>query len=152
MPLDWFGLNFNSVFFTKVFWNYATHIVRVCVSPLGPINPQLHVSKSSLPVKLGSRAMASLYEILCHHSLTNTDLMNYFLISVLDFLHIYLTISHKNVVIMNKSDELTLQFLQFVPMIRPTFLNFFNITSIFNYTSDFYHKDGLRTVKKDAEG
>ena len=73
VPPEWFGLNFNSAPLTKVYWNYATYIVRVCVSPFGPINPQLHVSKSNLQVKFGSIAMANLYELLCHHSITNND-------------------------------------------------------------------------------
>ena len=29
---DWHGLNYVSALLTKVYWNYATHIVRVCVS------------------------------------------------------------------------------------------------------------------------
>ena len=70
---EWFDSSFNSVLLSKVYRNYATHIVRVCVFLLGPINPQVHLSKSNLQVKFGSRALASLYELLCHHSLTNTD-------------------------------------------------------------------------------
>ena len=73
VPSEWSGLNFNSALFTKVYWNYATHIVRVCVATPYPINPQLHCSKCNLQVRFGSRAMSSLYELLCHHSLTNND-------------------------------------------------------------------------------
>ena len=73
VPLEWFGLSFNSAPLTKVYWNYASHNVRVCVAPLYPINPHLHWSKSNLQVKFCSRAMASLYELLCHHCSTNND-------------------------------------------------------------------------------
>ena len=73
LPPEWFGLFFNSALLTKVHWRYATHIVRVCVSPLFPINPQLHCSKSNLQVKFCSRAMGTLHDLQCHHSLTNND-------------------------------------------------------------------------------
>ena len=74
VPVEWFGLNFNSALLTKVYWNYTTHIVRVCIAPLFPISPLLHVSnKSNIPIKFGSRAMISLYEFLCHHSVTKTN-------------------------------------------------------------------------------
>ena len=73
VPSVGFGLKFHSALLTKVYGNYATHIVRVCFSPLYPINPQLHCSKTNLRAKFGSRAMASLYEPLCHLSLTNKN-------------------------------------------------------------------------------
>ena len=79
VPPERFGWNFNSALLSKVYRNYATHIIRVCVSPLGPINPQLHVSKMLVPkkcnlqVKFGSKAMANLYDLLCYLSLTSTD-------------------------------------------------------------------------------
>ena len=50
------------------------HIVRVCVSSKVPFNPNLPVTKKSyLQVKFGSKAMASLYDILCYHFFTSTD-------------------------------------------------------------------------------
>ena len=73
VPREWSGLSVNSVLLSKVYWNYATHIARVCVSPPGRISPQMHVSKRNLQAKFGSRALASLYHFLCHHSLTNKD-------------------------------------------------------------------------------
>ena len=74
VPPEWYGLNFNSALLTKVYWNYATHIVRVCVSYKSPINPNLpFTKKSNLQVKFGSKAMASWYDLLCYHSLTSTD-------------------------------------------------------------------------------
>ena len=73
---EWFGLNFNSALLTKVYWNYATHIVRACVSSRSAINDNLpFTKKGNLQIKFGSRAMASLYELLCHHSVTNNDLL-----------------------------------------------------------------------------
>ena len=74
VPPEWFGLNFNTALLTKVFWNYTTHLFRVCLSSKTPINPNLpFAKKSNLQVKFGSKAMASLYDLFCHHSLTNTD-------------------------------------------------------------------------------
>ena len=71
---EWYGLNFATALLTKVYWNYATHIVRVCLSHKKPINPALpFTNKSNLQVHFGSKAMASLYDLLCYHSLTCTD-------------------------------------------------------------------------------
>ena len=68
------GLNFDSALLTKVYWNYATHNCRVCISSISPINPNLYViKKSNIRVHLSSKAMASLYELLCHQSLTCSD-------------------------------------------------------------------------------
>ena len=74
VPPEWYGLNFNSALPTKLYWNYATHNVRVCFSSKPPINPDLpFTKKSNLQVKFGSKAMASLYDVFCYHSLTSTD-------------------------------------------------------------------------------
>ena len=74
VPSEWYGLNFDSALLTKVYWNYATHIVRVCVSSKSPINPNFPCTKkSNLQVKFGTKAMASLYDLLCYHSLASTD-------------------------------------------------------------------------------
>ena len=73
VPLEWFSLSFNSTLLTKVYWNYAIHIISVCGSPLDPINLQLNVSKRNLQVHFGSKAKATLYELLCDQSLMNTD-------------------------------------------------------------------------------
>ena len=45
IPSEWQGLNIDSALFTKVYWNYATHIVWLCVSSKSPINPNLYVNK-----------------------------------------------------------------------------------------------------------
>ena len=74
VPTEWFGLNFISALLSESYWNYAIHIVRVCVSPFSAINLQTHFyKKSKNRPGFGSRDMASLYELLCHHSLNNTD-------------------------------------------------------------------------------
>ena len=74
VPSEWHGLNFDTALLTKVYWNYATHIVRVCLSHKTPINPDLpFTKKSNLQVHFGSKAMASLYDLLRYHSLTSTD-------------------------------------------------------------------------------
>ena len=65
---------FFSALLTKVSWNYATHIVRVCVTPILPKTSKLdHTDKSNLQVHFGSKAMASLYDLLCYHALTSKD-------------------------------------------------------------------------------
>ena len=74
VPSEWHGLNFDSALLTKVYWNYATHIVRVCISHKHPINPDLpFTKKSNLQVHFGCKAMASLYDLLCYQSVTSTD-------------------------------------------------------------------------------
>ena len=75
-PSDWHGLNFDAAILTKVYWNYATHFVRVCLTSKSPNNHNLpFTKKSNLQVHFGSKTMASLYDFLCYHSLTCTDLL-----------------------------------------------------------------------------
>ena len=74
VPIEWHTLGFCSAFLNKVYWNYATHIVRVCVTPISLKTSKLDFTdKSNLPVHFGSKAMASLYDLFCYHSLTSTD-------------------------------------------------------------------------------
>ena len=76
VPSEWHGMNFDSALLTKVYWIYATHIVRVCVSSTTPINPNLpFTKKSNLQVHFCSKAIVSLYDLFCYHSLTSTDLL-----------------------------------------------------------------------------
>ena len=71
---EWHTLGFYSALLTKVYWNYATHIVRVSSSPISPKTSELGLTdKCNLQVHFGSKAMASLYELLCHRSLTHSD-------------------------------------------------------------------------------
>ena len=74
VPSEWHGLNFDSALLIKVYWNFATHIIRVCISSKSPINPDLpFTKKSNLQIHFGSKAMASLYDLLCYLSFTSTD-------------------------------------------------------------------------------
>ena len=70
----WPNLTLDTVMLTKVYWSYSTHIVRVCFTPL--IEPTLKQDlkrKSNVQIPFNSPAMASLYELLCYHSLDNLD-------------------------------------------------------------------------------
>ena len=70
VPPEWHGLNFYSALLTRVSWNYATDIIRVCVTAISPTFLKPNVKhKSIIQVCAGSKAMGSLYELLCHHSL-----------------------------------------------------------------------------------
>ena len=74
VPPEWYGLNFDLALLTKVYWNYATHIVCVCVSSKFPIKTNLpFTGKSNLQVKFDSKDMANLYELLSHQSFTTND-------------------------------------------------------------------------------
>ena len=74
VPSERHTLGFYSALLTKFYWINATHIVRVCVTPISPKTSKLDLTdKSSLQVHFGSKAMASLYDLLCYHSLTSTD-------------------------------------------------------------------------------
>ena len=100
VPSEWHTLGFYSALLTKVYWNYATHIVRVCVTPIAPKTSQLYLTdKSNLQVHFGSKAMASLYDLLCYHSLTSTDLLLEVLLSYLPtrfHSHIFDYIAHEH--------------------------------------------------------
>ena len=70
----WPNLTLDTVLLTKVYWSYSTHVVRVCFTPL--IKPTLTRDlkrKSNVQITFNSSAMASLYELLCYHSLENFD-------------------------------------------------------------------------------
>ena len=70
----WPNLTLDTVLLTKVYWSYSTHVVRVCFTPL--IKPTLTQDlkrKSNVQITLNSSAMASLYELLCYHSLEIFD-------------------------------------------------------------------------------
>ena len=68
---EWHTLDFYSALLFKVYWNNATHIVRVCVTPIWPKASKFDLTdKCNLQVHFGSKANASFHERLCHHSLT----------------------------------------------------------------------------------
>ena len=74
LPHAWHGLKVYSALFTKVSWNYATDIVRVCVTAISASTLKLDVNrKCSIQICFNSKAMGSLYELLCHHALSSSD-------------------------------------------------------------------------------
>ena len=136
----WHRLNFDSALLTKIYWNYATHIVRVCVFSTYSINPNLPLtSKSSLQVTFGSRAMASLYEFydIIISRLTILASKNCFPISLVDFLQTSLIIMHMKAPMTNQSDRLTLQSLHSTLTMQLTFLKNFHISSFLYATPTF---------------
>ena len=74
LPPEWHALNIYSALLTKVFWNYATDIVRVSVTaiPSTTFKPDAN-RKSNFQNRFGSKAMGSLYELLCHDSLSSPN-------------------------------------------------------------------------------
>ena len=81
----WPDLALDTVLLTKVYWSLSTCIVRVCFRPL--LKPTLKRDikrKSNLQININSPAMASLYELLCYHSLEDFDpIMDEFLTFIL---------------------------------------------------------------------
>ena len=74
LPPEWHKLNIYSALLTKFYWNYATKTVRVCVTATSPTTFTPDVNrKSNKQIHFGSKAMGSLYELLCHHSLSSVD-------------------------------------------------------------------------------
>ena len=68
------NLTHDAVLLSEVYWSYSTHIVRVCFTPL--LKPTLKRDlkrKSNVQITFNSPAMASLYELLCYHSLEDFD-------------------------------------------------------------------------------
>ena len=129
VPTEWHTLGFYSALLTKVYWNHATHIVRVCVTPISPKTSKLDLTdKSNLQVHFGSKAMASLYDLLCYHSLTSTDPLLEELLSYLPtrfHSHIFDYIAYEHSSEKNQFIQLIHLFLHSTLMIRPTFLRYF---------------------------
>ena len=152
MPPEWFGSNFNSELLTKVYWKYPSHIVRVCVSFKTPINLNIPVTKkSNLQVKFGPRAMASLYDLLCCHSFTSTDL---FLEKLRSYLptrfhsHIFNYIAYEH-----SSDDESAQsndppFLHFILTIQRTFFKHLYVFLFFMQLQNFHHNWRVQTYKR----
>ena len=150
VPPEWFGLNSNSALLTIVYWNYATHIVRVCVCSKSPINPNFPsprkvIFKLDLVRELWPVCTKSYAIIL---SRTTTRLRNCYLTSLPDFLRTFLPISHMKVSITNQSDQSTLQFLHFLPLIRPIFPRQFSSYS-FSCNSKFLPRGQEQDSKKE---
>ena len=85
VPPEWHGLNYYSALLTKVYWIYYTNMVWVCVTTIHPTSAKLNVKrKSNKQVHFDCQALASLYDFLCHQSLTFSD-------PLLGVLHSYLS-------------------------------------------------------------
>ena len=81
LPPDWLDLNIHFAMLTEIYWNYATDIVLVCVTAPSPTTFKPDVNrKSNFQNRFGSKAMGSLYELLCQRSLSSPHpLLNEFL-------------------------------------------------------------------------
>ena len=154
VPSEWHGLNFDTALLTKVYWNYTTHIVRVCLSHKHPNNPDLpFTTKSNLQVHFGSKAMASLYDLLCYHSLSCTDPLLEELIAYLPtrfHSHIFDYIAYEHSSMKNQFIRLIHLSLHSTLMIRPTslscFISYFCI--FFMQLQNFYHRKRARDSRK----
>ena len=87
VPPEWQKLNIYEVTLTKVYWK-RTLPVRVCFysttpDARSPYSPH-GLRKFNLNVIPDSKAMASLYELLCYHSLEHDDPL---LEDLLDYIH-----------------------------------------------------------------
>ena len=70
----WPNLALDTVLLTKVYWSYSTSIIRVCFAHLLPHTLKKDLKrKRNFQTNVNSLAMASLYELLCYHSLENFD-------------------------------------------------------------------------------
>ena len=113
---DWHDLNIYSALLTKVYWYYATDIVRVCVTAISPTTCKPDANrKSNIQIRFGSEAMGSLYELLCHHSFSSPDLL---LDELLFYLPIFSTIFSMKTRMMNPMIP-TLIYLLSTPAIQP---------------------------------
>ena len=151
VPTEWHTLRFYSALLTKVYWNYATHFVRVCVTPISPKTSKLDLTdKSNLRVQFGSKAMASLYDLLCYHSLTSTDPL---LEEILSYLptrfnsHISDYIGYEH-----SSDEESVHSIDssvsaFNSEDSTHFFKYFYIFFIFMQLQNVYHEDGTGHTK-----
>ena len=77
VPSEWHSLNYYSALLTRLYRNCSTNIVWVCVTPFHPMTSKLNIQrKANKRVHFGFRAMASLYELSCHHSRTCSKPLN----------------------------------------------------------------------------
>ena len=129
VPSEWHGLNFDSALLTKVYWNFATHIVRVRLSHKYPINPALpFTTKSNLQVHFGFKqwlVCTIFFAITCLQVRTHSS-KNYLLTFLRVFTPIFLITLPTNIPRMkNQFIQLIHMSLHSTLMIRPTFLSCF---------------------------
>ena len=133
VPTEWHNLGFYSALLTKVYWNYATNIVRVCVIPISPETSKLKlliraIFKFTLALKRWLVCTTFSAITLLHLRIHSSK--NYSLIS----LHVSTLISSNSSTtntpqMMNQFFQSTLQFLHFIPTIQLTFLKTFSYFS-----------------------
>ena len=123
-------------------------ILSVSASLLNPNLP--FTKKKNLQVKIGSRSMANLYDLLRQHSLTNNDtcLRSCYAISLPDFLRKFLTILPTKILITSQSDQLIHLFPHFIPKIQLIVPKYFYVI-LFSlcHTKIFTTKTGHDNIK-----
>ena len=129
VPSEWHTLGFYSALLTKVYWNYATHIVRVCVTPISPQTSKLDPNdKSNLQSisALKQWLVCTISFAIIHLHVRTHSLKNYLLISLPAFILIFLITLPTNTPRMkNQFIQLIHLFLHSTLMIRPTSLSCF---------------------------
>ena len=145
---EWHTLGFYSALSTKVYWNYATHIVRVCVTPISPQTSKLDPNDKS-----NIKSISALKQWLaCTIFFPTIPLLvrthssrNYSPISLHAFTLIFsITLSMSTPRMRSQSIRSTLQLLHFILTTQLTFLKYFisYFCIFFMQLQDFYHKDG----------
>ena len=153
VPSEWHTLGFYSALLAKVYWNYATHIVRVCVTPISSKTSKLDLTdKSNIQVCFCSKAMAGLYDLLCYHSLTSTDPLLEKLLAYLPtrfHSHIFDYIAYEHSSYNESVHSMDSSISAFYSDDSTyLFLNFF-ISFLFSMQlQDFYHHHRVQNIKK----
>ena len=158
MPLEWFGLNFNSALLTRLSLLELRYLycprLRFSSFPYQSSNSSFQknaISSLNLLPELW-QAYNNSYAITLLRVPT-PYLKNCFLISLPDSLRTFLIILQVKVLTMNHSDPSTLQFLLSTPTIQLTFLELFNFLYSFYVQSQKYSPQPTgRTQKKITAG
>ena len=147
------GLSFDSALLTKVYWNYASHILCVCVSSNFPINPNF-----TLPRKVFFKFISAAKLRLVHTKFFAITLLHVLipcskscsLFSLLDFLHSSSILSLMKTVITKQLIHLIHLFLHFTLMIRTFFEYASFCSSFFMQLQVFFTTEtSTKTIKKD---
>ena len=123
----------------------------LCVTPISPKTSKLDLTdKSNLQVHFGSKAMASLYDLLCYHSLTSTDPLLEELLACLPtrfHSHIFDYIAYEH----SSDDESVHSIDSSVSAFYSddsTYLNTFIYFLFFLQLQDFYHHRRVQNIEK----